>query len=421
MIIHERNINELIPYENNPRDNDKAVSFVKESIKEFGFKVPLVITKDNIIVTGHTRLKAAKELGLQKVPCILADDLNEEQIKAYRIADNKTAELATWDFERLDIEIEELQNSGIDLSEFGFDLQEPELEDDSFDVEAALLEAEEEIPDIKEGDLFRLGKHTLMCGDSTSKKDFKILMGGAEANLVITDPPYNVDYTGGTGLKIVNDNMEDSKFRSFLLEAYKRMFENMALGAPIYVFHADTEGGNFRQAFKESGLKLAECLVWVKNTFVLGRQDYHWRHEPILYGWKEGAAHPWYGNRDKDTVIEDDRLNLTKANKTELIEVIKELQEKLYNNSTIIFHDKPLTNSEHPTMKPVKLIGKLIHNSSQKGDTILDSFGGSGSTLIAAEQSGRICYTMELDPRYCDVIIKRWEEFTGEKAVKVRG
>lgn len=413
MIVHELNTEDLIPYENNPRNNEPAVDIVAKSIEQFGFKVPIVIDQDYVIITGHTRLKAAQKLGMEKVPCIMADDLTDAQIKAFRLADNKTSEYATWDLSKLELELDEIENLEFDMAEFGFNVKEKDIEPDNFDFEEEVKLIH--TPITKKGDVWKLGRHRLMCGDSTSSVDFARLMDGYKAKLVITDPPYNVDYTGGTGMKIMNDSMDNNSFRKFLFDAYQRMYENMMCGAPIYVFHADTEGYNFRGAFKEAGFKLAQCLIWVKSSLVLGRQDYQWRHEPILYGWKEGSAHFWYGNRDKDTVIDENKINFTKAKKPELVEFIKELQQKLHDNSSVIYHDKPSTNAEHPTMKPVKLIGKLIFNSSEKGDIILDSFGGSGSTLVACEKSKRTAYTMELDPKYCDVIVKRWELLTGMK------
>lgn len=410
-------VSDLRPYENNPRDNDKAVEIVKKSIKEFGFKVPIVVDENYVIVTGHTRLKAAIELNMTHVPVIMADDLSDEQIKAFRLADNKTAEIADWDFEKLEVELAELMEQDFDMGEFGFEVSEKELTEDEFKWGES---ADDVPPIVKPGEIWQLGRHRLMCGDSTKKKHMEKLMDGYKAKLVVTDPPYNVDYTGGTGMKIMNDSMDDSSFRKFLFQAYSRMHESMMEGAPIYVFHADSEGYNFRGAFTEAGFKLAQCLIWVKSSLVLGRQDYQWRHEPVLYGWKEGAAHFWHGNRDKDTVLED-KLNLTKAKRPELIDTIKDLKAKLYENTSIIYHDKPSSNDQHPTMKPLKLLGKLLFNSSEKGDLILDSFGGSGSTLMACDQSDRICYTMELDPVYCDAIITRWEQATGEKAERIHG
>lgn len=412
MIITEMAIAELIPYANNPRKNDAAVDIVARSISEFGFKIPVIVDKNNVIVCGHTRLKAAEKLGLQKVPCIKAGDLTPDQINAFRLADNKTSEYAEWDTEKLEAELRLIQ---FDMTAFDFKLPEPELVEDDFDLEGALDEIEE--PITKAGDVWIIGRHRLLCGDATSARDLAKLMNGKQAAIVVTDPPYNVDYSGQDGMTILNDKMTDAQFLAFLTDAHKRMFEFMKPGAPIYVFHADSEGHNFRTAFRKAGLKLAQCLIWVKSSLVLGRQDYHWRHEPILYGWKEGAAHTWCGDRTKDTVIDAGKINFTKAKKEELVKIIKELQAQLYAGTTTIYQDKPSRSDEHPTMKPVKLIGRLLANSSEPGEEIvLDPFGGSGSTLIACEQSGRTCYTLELDPKYCDVIVRRYEELTGTPA-----
>lgn len=277
----------------------------------------------------------------------------------------------------------------ISLTGFNFDEVDDILKDlegtkeDNFDVEQALNEIDE--PITKPGDIWILGKHRLMCGNSTQKEDIEKLMQNKQADLIVTDPPYNVDYEGKTSaaLKIKNDNMSETEFYNFLLDAFRNMFENIKSGGSIYVFHADTEGLNFRNAFKSVGFKLAECLIWVKNNFVMGRQDYQWKHEPILYGWKEGQAHYFINNRSQSTVLEFDR---------------------------------PSRNAEHPTMKPIDLLVYLIKNSSKENNLILDLFGGSGSTLVATEQVQRTCYMMELDPKYCDVIIKRWENLTGQKA-----
>lgn len=378
----------LIPYVNNPRKNDKAVDVVAGSIQEFGFKNPIIVDKDNVIVAGHTRLLAARKLGLEEVPVIRAEDLTEQQIKAFRLADNKTAEFAEWDMELLALELEGLDDifTGFNEAEIADILGlDNEAQEDDFDVDA---EAEKIIePETKPGDIWLLGRHRLMCGDATKIKDVERLVDGRHADLVLTDPPYNVDYEGATKdkLKIQNDKMEDSQFLQFLTDAFTRMNENSKKGAAIYVFHSESEGYNFRSAFKAAGYSLRQCLIWAKNTMVMGRQDYHWQHEPILYGWKEGAKHAWYGDRKQTTLIR---------------------------------YDKPLRNAEHPTMKPVGLCGYLIGNSSKEGDIVLDLFGGSGSTLIACEQLNRICYMMELDPVYVDVIKNRWEHLTGLKAEK---
>ena len=379
-------IGDIKPYENNPRHNESAIEAVAKSIQEFGFKNPIILDKHNVIIAGHTRLKAAEKLGLKEVPCIIADDLTDKQAKAFRLADNKVGELAEWDFVKLSAEIEGLP--AFSAEEFGFDMRE---------IDAALNKGKEAVEDdyeepdyieprIKRGEVWQLGNHRLMCGDSCDADDIALLMGGDKADMILTDPPYNVDYEGATGMKIQNDKQKDSDFLTFLLKAFTNMADQLKAGGVVYCFHADTEGLNFRTAFKGAGLKLSECLVWVKNSLVLGRQDYHWRHEPILYGWKEGAAHIWLSDRKQSTVLEFDR---------------------------------PTASLEHPTMKPIALCSYLMNNSSAIGEKILDVFGGSGTTLICAEQLDRKCYMMELDEHYANVIIDRWETYTGKNAEKI--
>jgi len=371
-IVYKK-ISELKEYENNPRKNDKAVDAVANSIKSFGFKVPVIIEPDGTIVAGHTRVKASKKLGLDEVPCIIASDLSPDQLKAFRIADNKTAELADWDMDKL---VNELKTIEMNMDQFGFDDLEKLLDRDVLEDEF-----EEELPEVaysKKGDIFVFGKHRLMCGDSTKPEDVEKIRDGQLMDMVFTDPPYNVDYEGQDGMKIQNDKQSDEDFYNFLLSAFKNMYDSLKPGGPIYVCHADSEGVNFRNAFKNAGFKLAECLIWVKNSLVLGRQDYHWRHEPILYGWKEGSSHYFINDRSQDTVWE---------------------------------YNKPKVNDLHPTMKPLELVGRAIKNSSKNGDKVLDLFGGSGSTMIAAEQIGRVAYLMELDEKYTDVIVKRMIRF----------
>lgn len=419
MQLHEILIEDLKEYDNNPRNNDGAVQAVAESIKEFGFKVPIVIDSNNVIVAGHTRLKAARLLGLTTVPCIIADDLTPKQVKAFRIADNKTGELAEWDFTALEIELAELSEvSDIDMSDFGFDISEIEEPQEVIEDEAPEVDEEAE-PTVQLGDIWQLGTHRIMCGDSTDAADVENLMNGENADLLVTDPPYNVAYEGATKdkLTIQNDDMSDSEFHEFLQAAFENANSVMREGAAFYIWHADSEGFNFRSACKTTGWKIRQCLIWVKNSIVLGRQDYQWKHEPCLYGWKDGAAHYFTDSRLETTVVED-TPNINKMSKDELKSYVKELLNK-EPSSTVIREDKPLKNGEHPTMKPVKLIGYQIKNSSRRGDNVLDIFGGSGTTLIACEQLGRRCFTMELDPKYCDVIINRWEQLTGEKAVKI--
>jgi DNA modification methylase len=366
-----KQVSVLQEYENNPRNNDEAIKAVANSIREFGFKVPIVITSDNVIIAGHTRLKASVSLGLEEVPCIVADDLNEAQIKAFRLTDNKTAELATWDLSRLE---EELAGIDMDMLQFGFEEMEELLPDNAADDDFDIDDEIPEIPFSEIGDIYELGPHRLMCGDSTDAKQVETLLDGNTVDMLFTDPPYNVDYEGTAG-KIKNDKMEDNTFYLFLYSAFQNMFNHTKPGGAIYVCHADTEGLNFRNAFKNSGFKLAECLIWVKNALVLGRQDYHWRHEPILYGWKEGAAHYFVDDRSQDTIWE---------------------------------YNKPRKNEEHPTMKPLELVGKAISNSSRCHESVLDLFGGSGSTMIAADQLDRKSYLMELDEKFIDVIVRRY-------------
>ena len=376
----QMNIDDLVLYENNPRNNDGAVDAVAASINSFGFKVPIIIDKNNVVVCGHTRVKASKKLGMTEVPCIVADDLNEEQIKAFRLADNKVSELAEWNMDKL---AEELKQIDMDMLQFGFEDLESSLERDVLEEE---FDEEEELPVnpySKKGDVFILGKHRLMCGDSTIKEDVDKLTDGKLADMIFTDPPYNVDYEGGVDdngskMKIQNDKQSDADFKEFLQKAFDNMTLHCKNGGAIYCCHADTEGLNFRTAFINAGFKLAECLIWVKNSLVLGRQDYHWRHEPILYGWKEGAGHYFIDDRSQDTIWE---------------------------------YNKPKVNDLHPTMKPLELVGRAIKNSSKKGELVLDLFGGSGSTMIASEQIDRSAMLMELDEKYVDVIVKRYLRF----------
>lgn len=382
MEIVSRSIDSIKPYEKNPRKNDDAVKYVAESIKQFGFKVPIVIDSDGIIVAGHTRYKAAKKLKLQEVPCIVADDLTEEQVKAFRLADNKVAEKAEWDFDLLGDELDDILN--IDMEAFGFDFEieeeEPEAVEDDYEVELP------EEPKAKLGDIYQLGRHRLMCGDSTNLTDVQKLMGDELADMLLTDPLYNVDYEGKTKdkLKIENDKMDNDNFRQFLIDAFSNADTVMKQGAVFYIWHADSEGYNFRGACFDVGWKVRQCIIWNKNCMVMGRQDYQWKHEPCLYGWKDGASHLWASDRKQTTVIN---------------------------------FDKPNRNALHPTMKPIPLFDYQIKNNTKGNDIVLDLFGGSGTTIMACEQNSRRGYVMEFDPRYVDVIIDRWEQFTGKKAV----
>ncbi|WP_188110382.1 DNA modification methylase [Streptococcus sp. 9903] len=418
--IVDKPIEWLRPYENNPRNNEQAVEAVANSIKEFGFKVPIVATIDGEIVNGHTRFKAAKFLKLKTVPVLIADDLTEEQIKAFRLADNKTGELADWDVELLYSELDEL--TGFDMTMFGFEDIDFSLDDFEEDEKETGEEADidsEEKPKVEYGDIFQLGRHRLMCGDSTSAEDMARLIDGAVIDLYVTDPPYNVAYQGGTdeAMTIMNDSMDDVSFRQFLRDAFAVANNHLKPGGAFYIWHADSEGLNFRAAVKETGWLLKQSIIWVKNAIVLGRQDYQWKHEPCLYGWKDGASHYFVDNRSLATVIEEDEENLKEMTKSELISYIKTMQDT--SPTTVFYEDKPVRNDIHPTMKPLKLIARCVLNSSKKGDKILDSFNGGGSTLMVCERSERVCYAMELDPVYVERTIKRWEEETGLTAEKV--
>lgn len=377
-------LSDLKPYERNPRNNKEAVDYVANSIREFGFKNPIIVDKNNVIVAGHTRYLACKKLGIKEVPCVIADDLTDEQIKAFRLADNKVAEIATWDLDLLDEELDDILN--FDMSDFGFDvgLEEPEeAQEDEFDID----ELPEE-PKAKLGDIYQLGNHRLMCGDSTDEKDVNKLVGEATIDLLITDPPYNVDYTGKTedALKIENDKMENDAFHEFLVNAFTNAYNVIKGGGCFYCWYASKEVVNFHTSLEESGFTVKQELIWNKNSMVMGRQDYQWKHEPCLYGWKETDPHVWYGDRKQTTVIDWNR---------------------------------PTKSDLHPTMKPIGLFDYQIRNSTKQGENVLDLFGGSGTTIMACEQNDRHAYVMEYDPKYVDVIISRWEQFTGKKAIKL--
>ena len=381
-------IERLIEYARNPRKNDHAVDKIASVIKEFGFRVPVVAKSDGLVVDGHLRLKAAKKLGLTEIPVILADDMTETQIKAFRISVNKMAEMAEWDNEMLALEIADLKDAGYDLGLTGFsadelDAMNPEVIEGLTDEDAVPDVPDE--PKTKLGDIYKLGNHRLMCGDSTSVDAVTKLTRGGGVDMLLTDPPYNVAYEGKTkeSLTIQNDSMGDDQFRQFLRDAFVTADTVMKKGAVFYIWHADSEGYNFRGACQDAGWKVRQCLIWKKSSMVMGRQDYHWKHEPCLYGWKEGAGHLWATDRKQTTILE---------------------------------FDKPSRNGEHPTMKPVALFEYQLLNNTKGGDIVLDLFGGSGTTMLAAEKHGRHAMLMELDPKYCDVIISRWESFTGKQA-----
>lgn len=382
MKVENMNVEDLIPYEENAKKHDETqIKNVMESIRQFGYAQPIVVDKNNVIIIGHCRLIASKRLNMTEVPVVRMENLTEEETQKLRLLDNKLNE-SEWDFDLLADQI-------------------PELDFDGFDIDWGIPEIVEEEPEIIEddvpeevetrcklGDLWELGDHRLICGDSTSIDVVEKLMNGQKADLLITDPPYNVDYTGKTkdALKIQNDKMGDDSFRQFLRDAFSTADAVMREGAVFYIWHADTEGYNFRGACFDNEWKVRECLIWNKNSLVLGRQDYQWKHEPCLYGWKEGAGHTWNSDRSQTTVLDFDR---------------------------------PTRSEMHPTMKPVALFSYQIKNSSSNNENVLDLFGGSGTTLIACEELHRKAYLCELDPHYCDVIIQRWENLTGKQAVRI--
>ena len=427
----EIEIQKLKPYENNARTHSEdQVEKIARSIKEFGFINPVIIDSDYGIIAGHGRVLGAQKIGMDKVPWLFVEDLTEAQKRAYILADNKLGLDAGWDDEILKQEIKALDDMNFDVSIAGFDIEDfdftqedIEFQEDDYDVEANLPE----IPKAKYGDIYQLGNHRVMCGDSTSQEDIDKLTEGLTMDLCVTDPPYNVNYGSinesgygkerDNGNKILNDNMDDESFYLFLSAFYEQMMRVLKEGGAYYIFHSDTEGYNFRKALRDAGGQVKQNLIWVKNALVLGRQDYQWKHEPCLYGWKEGAGHYFIEDRTQTTVFED-KADLDKLSKEELKEMIEDiLADKL--PATVIHEDKPLKNDIYPTMKPIRLISRLIKNSSKHGENVIDFFGGSGSTLISCEQLGRNCYTIELDPKYVDVIVNRWETLTGKTAVKI--
>ena len=383
-------VSELIPYVNNARTHSQEqVNKLRSSLREFGFVNPVIIDQDKNVIAGHGRLMAAKEEGITEVPCVLVDYLTEAQKKAYILADNRYAQDAGWDEELLRLEIEALEGMDFDVSLTGFNEDEisdlfagadtSDTQDDDFDLSDAL----EKAAFVERGDVWQVGRHRLMCGDATSPEDVATLMDGKKANLIITDPPYNVAFESSDGLSIKNDKMENDKFYEFLLAAFKNMAEHLEKGGSAYVFHADTEGLNFRKAFIDAGFHLSGCCIWVKNSLVLGRSDYQWQHEPVLYGFLQNGKHYWSKNAGR-------------------------------SQTTIWNFDKPKKNKNHPTSKPLDLLAYPIGNSSQENAIVIDTFGGSGSTLMTCEQTNRICHTMELDEKYASVILRRYVEDTDD-------
>lgn len=381
-------VGKLIPYVNNARTHSpEQLTKLRSSLREFGFINPVIIDREFNVIAGHGRIAAAKEEGMEEVPCVFVDYLTEAQKKAYILADNRMALDAGWDEELLRIEIESLQGADFDVSLTGFgedelaDLfagdEEKDVKDDGFDLSAAL----EKAAFVERGDIWTVGRHRLVCGDATNAEDVAALMDGKKANLIVTDPPYNVAFRSGSGLSIQNDSMENGEFYTFLYNSFSQMAAHLEKGGAAYVFHADTEGLNFRKAFVDAGFHLAGVCIWVKNSLVLGRSDYQWQHEPVLYGFLKNGKHPWYSDRKQTTI---------------------------WN------YDKPKRNKNHPTSKPLDLLGYPIRNSSQENAIVLDTFGGSGSTMMACEQTNRICCMMELDEKYASVILRRYVEDTGD-------
>ncbi|MZT25599.1 ParB N-terminal domain-containing protein [Butyricicoccus sp. BIOML-A1] len=381
-------IDKLVPYARNARTHSKEqIAQLRASLREFGFVSPAVIDADYNILVGHGRITAAREEGYETVPCVFAENLTEAQKRAYILADNQLALNAGWDEEMLSVELSDLQDQSFDLSLLGFDTgeldkllgtgNEKDIADDDFDLTAAL----EKASFVEPGDIWTVGRHRVMCGDATSPEDVEKLMDGKKANLVLTDPPYGVSFKASDGLTIQNDSLKGEEFYKFLLAAFKNMADHLEKGGAAYCFHADTEGLTFRKAFIDAGFHLAGVCIWVKNSLVLGRSDYQWQHEPVLYGFLQNGKHPWYSDRKQTTI---------------------------WN------YDKPKRNKDHPTSKPLDLLGYPIQNSSQENSVVIDTFGGSGSTLMACEQLNRICYMMELDPKYASVILRRYVEDTGD-------
>lgn len=421
-----RNIDDLNPAEYNPRKRlqpgDEEYERLKTSIETFGYVDPIIINADGTVIGGHQRLFVLRDLGYSEADVAVVD-LSKADEKALNIALNKIS--GEWDEEKLAEIFAELDAEGYDLSLTGFG--EDELAGLLSGTDADFVDmdkADEDVPEpadepySRPGDIWHLGNHRLVCGDSTNRATYDRLLAGESVQLVVTDPPYNVDYEGSAG-KIMNDSMDSASFRAFLNDMYSAVADVSDPGAGAYIFHADGEGVAFREEFERAGFLLKQCLVWVKNSFVLGRQDYQWRHEPILYGWKDGAAHYFTDKRNLATVIDESgRPNPENMSREDLEELVSLMYDAVEDEPTsVIYCDKPLRNAEHPTMKPTRLIAKLIENSSKVGWLVLDPFGGSGSTLIAAEATGRKARLIELDPKFCDVIVKRYATVTGKNDI----
>lgn len=427
----------LAPYPKNARTHsDEQVEKIAKSLQEFGFINPVLIDSKNMIIAGHGRVLAAKKIGMDKVPCVRIEGLTDEQIRAYILADNRLAEDAGWDDDILKAELQELKDNGFDISLTGFSIDDISFEDIDFsDIDEGIEELEEkaqEEPQAVMGTRYKLGDHILMVGDSTKPEDVKKLMGGISADLCVTDPPYNVAlgwhmrpseakqlHRRKDGLVIENDSFEDeSKFIDFLTKAFSNMRTVLKSGGVFYIWLSSTHMQSFLQALENSGLQMREFLIWVKNIFSFGRQDYQWRHEPCIYGWKDGAAHYFTDDRTKSTVWEK-LTDIDALTETQAKDILRKFYSERETPTTTIHENKPVKSELHPTMKPVALIEKSIENSSKENEVVLDLFGGSGTTLIACENKHRRCFMMEYDQHYADVIIKRWEDLTGKKAEKL--
>lgn len=422
-----RDIGALRAYERNARTHsDAQIDQIARSIREWGWTNPVLCTEDGMIIAGHGRILAAERLGYDQVPVMIAVGWTPAQVKAYVIADNKLALNAGWDEEILAAELADLEEMGFAVDLIGFSADEmADLRpaSDRYNTDPDDCPDAGPSPVSRAGDVWQLGPHRVVCGDSTSTDDVAKVMGSAFADACWTDPPYNVNYEAAAG-SIENDNLPDETFAAFLLDAFVAAFSFLKPGSAIYIAHADTEGLNFRAAFKSAGFKLSGCLIWAKGSLVLGRSDYQWQHEPILYGWKPGAAHRWYGGRKQTTVTElegsvftfqADGTLVVRVGSESIIVRGKDLKAEAVE-PTVLRCEKPRKSSDHPTMKPVELIQRMLKNSTREGDVVLDLFGGSGSTLIACEMMGRQARLVELDARFVDVIVKRWQEFTGKSA-----
>ena len=424
MDIRKVSVERLQPAKYNPRKDlkpgDPEFEKLKRSVEEFGYVEPIIWNeRTGVVVGGHQRLKVLMHLGYTEVDCVVLD-IDEQKEKALNIALNKIS--GDWDMPLLTALLQDLNDGGYDATLTGFDVAEmSELFDDQSEIkedEPPAASPQDKAPYTQSGDIWLLGQHVLMCGDSTKEADVAKLMDGSVADLCITDPPYNVAYEGSNGKTIQNDNMPEAQFVEFLTAAFGCMKKSMKAGAPFYIWHAETEGGAFRQSCSAALGKVRQMLIWNKNSFTMGHQDYQWKHEACIYGWTEGASHYFVDDRTQATVIEDKRIDINKLKKDEMRDMLREIfSDKI--STTILNEDKPSRNDDHPTMKPLKLLARLVKNSSRIGEIVLDTFGGSGSTLITCEQLGRRCYTMELDPRYADVIVKRYINFTGADSVTV--